>query len=237
MLVLICSMIVSSVIVRVDLVAAVMVTAGAGAGAILPDVQMKRPKNSPLRKIAWGIVQAGRYICMPIISTVFQRFFNTPAESNDKRLTHSVIGAFLYFSILAAIALCPIILFPAKVPVLPIMALIAGLLVGIGLHLTEDMCCRRGILPFYPFSSVMIYGSIRPCDILDPRILGFHIYHGIILFFFMILIDAINLPVTVMLSCSLAAVGICVTSMCWQAEVRTGYQEKRLTDGREVSAT
>jgi len=237
MLVLICSMIPCSAIVKFDPFLAVMVAVGACIGAVLPDVQMKRPKDSPLRIIAWGIVQAGRRICMPVICIVFQRFFKTPAKSDDKRLTHSITGFFLYFLILAAIAYILVLIFQKEIPGYLFMGLFAGLLSGLLLHLAEDLCCRRGILPFYPFSDTMIYGSIRPCDFLDKRILGFHIYHGIVLFFFLVFLDAFHLPVFETIAVSMVTIGICVVTMVLQSEIRIGFPENRTSDTQEVITT
>ncbi|MDD1693430.1 MAG: metal-dependent hydrolase [Methanoregula sp.] len=237
MLVLICSMIPCSAIVKVDPVLAVMVTIGAGLGAILPDIQMKRPRDSPLRMIAWGIVQAGRRICMPVICIVYLRCFNTPAKPDDKRLTHSVTGIFLYFLVLAAIAYVPVFLLQNKIPAYLFTGLLAGLLSGLLLHLAEDLCCRRGVLLFYPFSDIMIYGSIRPCDILDKRILGFHIYHAMVLFFFLIFLDAFHLPMVETITVAMLSIGICIATMVLQSEVRIGFSENQVSDTHEVITT
>ena len=237
MLVLICSMILTSVIVKFAPFLAVMVTIGAGLGSVLPDVQMKRPKESPLRMIAWRIVQAGRQICMPVICIMYERILKTPAKPDDKRLTHSIIGASLYVMILAVIAYVPFFLFPHEIPGYLVMGLLAGLLLGILLHVAEDLCCRRGVLLFYPFSDLMIYGSIRPCDFLDRRITGFHVYHATVLFFFLIFLDAFPLPVFGTIAVGMLSIGICILSMILQSEVRAGLRKNRISDTHEVITT
>lgn len=174
---------------------------------------------------------------MPVICIVYQRCFKTPAKSDDKRLTHSIIGIILYFLILVVIVYVPVFLFQQEIPVYLVTGLFAGLLFGMLLHLAEDSCCRRGILPFYPFSDLMIYGSIRPCDFLDKRILGFHIYHGIVLFFFLIFLDAFHLPVFETIAISMLSIGICIVTMVLQSEIRIGFPENRISDIHEVITT
>lgn len=236
-LVLLCSMILSSAIVDFDPFLAVLVSVGACIGAILPDIHMKRPKKSPLRTIAWGIVQAGRRTCIPVICIMYQRFFQTPVEPDDKRLTHSIPGVFLYFIILAAIAYVPVLLFQNEIPVLLVIGLLAGLLFGMLLHLAEDLCCRKGIPLFCPFSDIVMYGSIRPCDVLDKRIPGFHIYHGTVLFFFLVIQYAVHVSVYEMIIFSILSVCLCVGSMIWQSEVRIELPENRISDNQEMITT
>lgn len=237
MLVLLCSMIVSSAIMIADPLMAFLLSAGAVIGAILPDVQMKRPKDSPLRTVGWAAVRAGRFICMPGICFVFAKVLGTPAKTDDKRVTHSLVGLLLYFLILSGIATSIACILPTGISAFPLTALLSGVLLGALIHLAEDMCCRRGVMPFYPFSDLMVYGSIRPCDVLDKRILGFHVYHGMVLFFFLVFLDAVTLPLSGLLVFSFFAIGTCVLSMAWQSGVRAGERENRVPDGNEVIST
>jgi membrane-bound metal-dependent hydrolase YbcI (DUF457 family) len=158
-LVLLCSIILSSAIVDFNPFLAVLVSIGAGIGAIIPDIQMKQPTNNHLRTIAWGMVQVGRRTCIPVICYVYQQFFKAPEKPDDKRVTHSIFGILLYFMMLAAIACVPVLLFKNTIPVILVMGLLAGLLSGMLLHLAEDLCCRKGICLFYPFNDTRIYGS------------------------------------------------------------------------------
>ena len=165
---------------------------------------MKRPKKSNLLMIAWGIVQAGRLICIPVMCILYRRFFKIIAETDDKRLTHSIPGVFLYFTILAGIAYIPVFFFKNYIPVTLLMGLLGGILLGMFLHLAEDLCTRKGISPFYPLNNIRIFGSIRPCDVLDNRILRFHIYHGSILFLFLVFQFAMNWSVYYLITCRLS---------------------------------
>jgi hypothetical protein len=230
-LALLCSGILSSAIVVTDTFLAVLVTVGTGIGAILPDIHMKRPKKNIFRTIAWGIVQIGWRICIPIICGMYQRFFKTPVNSDDKRVTHSIFGMLLYFIMLAVIAYVPVLLFYNEIPVLLVMGLLAGILFGMLLHLAQDLCTRKGIFPFFPFNETKFFGSIRPCDVLDTRILGFHVYHGTVLFFFLIIQSAVHVPVYEMIAFSLLPIGLCVVSMIWQSEIAIEYPKGNPTPG------
>lgn len=236
-LVLMCSIILSSAIAESDPLLALLVSIGAGIGAILPDIQMKRPGKNSLLTIAWGIVQAGKRTCIPVMCTVYRRLLKNPVAPDDKRLTHSIPGLFLYFILLAAIAYVPVLLLKNALPVIPVMGLLAGLLSGMLLHLAEDLCCRKGISPFYPFNDTMIFGSIRPCDVLDVRITGFHVYHGTVLFFFLVIQYAVHLPVYEMIALSMISIGLCVGSMIWQSEIRIELPENRHPEDHGLIAT
>jgi membrane-bound metal-dependent hydrolase YbcI (DUF457 family) len=180
---LLCSFIPGSAIAETDPFLAILFITGCGIGLVLPDIHMKRPRTSRLRMVAWWIVQTGRWICLPVMCRVYRWRLTTVCEWNDKRLTHSIPGVFFYFSILSGIAYVPLFFFKNNIPAPMIMGFLGGLLTGMLLHLTEDLCTRKGITPVYPFDGTKIVGSIRPCDVLDNRILRYHIHHGTVLFF------------------------------------------------------
>ena len=104
----------------------------------------------------------------------------------DKRLTHSVPGILFLWAALAAFLLVPAFIIGGTVLYFS-GAFLCGAILGLVLHLIEDMCTRKGITPLFPFSMTMVSGSIRPCDTTDQRIAQFHFYHcsvaGIILGF------------------------------------------------------
>ena len=231
---LLCSIILGSAIAVFDPFLAVLVTAGTGIGIILPDIHMKRPKKSILLMIAWRIVQAGRLICIPVICTLYSRFFKIAAEPGDKRLTHSIPGVFLYFTILAGIAYVLVSLFKNYIPVSLFMGSLGGILLGMLLHLAEDLCTRKGISPFYPMNDTRIFGSIRPCDVMDNRILRFHIYHGSILFFFLVFQFAMNWSGYYLIAFGFLGIGICIVSMVCQSDVRIKLPENRFSDTQEA---
>ena len=197
---------------------------------------MKRPKKSILLTIAWGIVQAGRLICIPVMCTLYGRIFNIAAEPGDKRLTHSIPGVFLYFTILTGIAYLLVSLFKSYIPVSLVMGFLGGILLGMLLHLAEDLCTRKGISPLYPLNDTRIFGSIRPCDVLDNRVLRFHIYHGSILFFFLVFQFAMNWSGYYPIAFGFLGIGICNVSMVCQSDVRVMLQETGFSDTRQAIA-
>ena len=222
---LLCSFIPASIIAESDPFMAILLIAGTTIGLILPDIHMKRPQKNSLLTVAWGIVQAGKRICLPVMCRLYRGLLKTACEPGDKRLTHSVLGIFLYFSILSGIAYVLVLLFKNYIPVPKVMGFLGGLLMGMLLHLAEDLCTRKGITPCYPFNDTKIIGSIRPCDVLDNRILRYHIYHGTVLFFFLVFLYAIHWSVYELTACGFLGVGACVGSMVFLSEVsieRTG---------------
>jgi len=227
---LLCSFIPGSAIAETDPVLAILFITGCGIGLVLPDIHMKRPRTSRFRMVAWWIVQTGTWICLPVMCRVYRRLLKTACEPDDKRLTHSIPGIFFYFSILSGIAYIPLFLFKNIIPAPMVMGFLGGLLTGMLLHLTEDLCTRKGITPVYPFDGTKIVGSIRPCDVLDNRILRYHIHHGTILFFFLVFLSAAHWPVFDLAAVSIAGMGICTLSMVYMSDVRIECSENRIPD-------
>ena len=224
---LLCSFIPGSAIAESAPFLAILFIIGSGIGLILPDIHMKRPRTSMLRTVAWWIVRTGKWICLPVMCRGYRRLLKTACEPDDKRLTHSIPGIFFYFSMLTGIAYVLWLLFKNYIPVLLSVGFLGGLLTGMFLHLAEDLCTRKGITPLFPFDDTKIVGSIRPCDVLDNRILHFHIYHGTILFFFLVYLCAKHWPVFELAAVSTLGIGICIISMVYKSEVRIELLENR----------
>ena len=233
---LLCSFMIGSAIAEYDPVLAVLVIMGCGIGLILPDIHMKRPRTSMLRTAAWGIVQAGKWCCIPLMCMLYRRLLKTACEPGDKRLTHSVPGIVCYFVILSGIVCVLSLLLENYLTAPMVMAVPGGLLMGLLLHLAEDLCTRKGIAPFYPFDEMKIVGSIRPCDVFDNRIFRFHIYHGLVLFCFLVFLYTVHWPVSGLIGIGFLGIGICVVSMVCLAEVRIEHPENNVHDAGEVTA-
>jgi len=237
LLVLLCSVILSSALVDYDPALAFLLAIGACIGAIIPDIQMKRPKNNPLRTIAWLIAQVGRWICTPVICMFYRGIFGIDCNPGDKWLTHSFPGLILNLGILSAIVSVPVFVFRDEIPVILVLGFLAGLLFGMILHLAEDCCCRKGIALFYPFNDTRVYGSIRPCDVIDRRITGFYVYHATVLFFFLLIQSAVHASFSEMIAFGIFSISLCVGSMIWQSEVRIELPDNRIADSQEVTVT
>jgi membrane-bound metal-dependent hydrolase YbcI (DUF457 family) len=218
-LVILCTAILCSALVPSDPVLILVICLGACTGAILPDIQMKKPQGVQIRTIAWMITRFSRIICTPLICRLYHAFSGHTFQPMDKRLTHSVPGILFLWTIVAAFLLiASLILMSSAALYLP-AALLCGVMLGMVLHLVEDLCTRKGITPLFPFSTTRISGSIRPCDTSDRRIAQFHFYHcsvaGIIIGFQFLgnWQGASSVPVC------LFALGSCLGMMIWSSDV------------------
>lgn len=150
---------------------------GACIGTILPDIQMKKPKRMRLLTLAWMIVQLTRYAFIPVFSILYRMFFGIRIDPSDKRITHSIPGMLILAGIIAGLASIPNV-FPGFLPgtnLIPLFVL--GFILGLVLHMIQDLCTRKGITPLYPFRTLSISGSIRPCIVTDTRIGKFQVHH------------------------------------------------------------
>ncbi|MDD1686454.1 metal-dependent hydrolase [Methanoregula sp.] len=216
---LFCSLILGSAIAEMNPVPAVLVTTGTVAGVILPDIHMTRSKSNILRRMGWWVVRAGRWICVPVLCFIYRRFLNIACEPDDKRLTHSLPGIVGYFVILAVITSLLTIPFRSFISVSMVMVFLGGLLLGLLLHLGQDLCTHKGIFPFYPFNDIRFAGSIRPCDIFDKRIPRIQICHGLVLILFLVLLYTLHWPIYDLLICSYLGVCTCIGYMFCVSEI------------------
>ncbi|MDD1704579.1 MAG: metal-dependent hydrolase [Methanoregula sp.] len=178
---LICSLIAGLAIVPWDLFLLILLAAGTCIGVILPDIQMKAPKRITALTPAWMITRFARLICVPVICSSYRLIPGIDAPQCDKRLTHSVPGILFIFLIIAGIQYSIVLFLGASPQFASAPLLLAGILLGLCLHLAEDLCTRKGITPLYPFSTLRLSGTIRPCDTRDGRIRQFSIQHGLVL--------------------------------------------------------
>ncbi len=186
-LTLLCTLILCSALVSLGLILLLVICAGAVIGAILPDIQMKKPHGFRIRTIAWMISRFTSIVVTPLLCRLYHFLWGRPCGFTDKRLTHSIPGILFLWAVMAVLVLVPsFILIRSAALCLP-AAFLCGMMLGMVLHLAGDMCTRKGITHLFPFSSSRVSGSIRPCDITDQRIGQFHFYHlsvaGIILGF------------------------------------------------------
>ncbi|MGA2933896.1 MAG: metal-dependent hydrolase [Methanomicrobiales archaeon] len=173
----ICTLLISSSLLPFDPVLLVVVIAGSCAGAILPDFQMKKPKSPGLLTLPWLAAQFSRIICIPIMCTFYSVILPAPPNAIDKRMTHSLPGILFVFAAVAGISSLPLLFIRNGVVLSLVKMFLLGVILGLALHLMEDLCTRKGISPLFPFGSVSISGSIRPCNRTDPRIARFHAQH------------------------------------------------------------
>jgi membrane-bound metal-dependent hydrolase YbcI (DUF457 family) len=232
-LALLCALILSSVTFRFDPILVVVLMAGTGIGVIIPDIHMKKPKKTRLKTFAWYLVQIGRQICAPAMCGIYRVFSGLSIEPGDKRLTHSIPGIVLLFAIISVIIAIPVFFFRNIIPGFLAEVFLGGILLGLCLHLTEDICTRKGISVFFPFNGTMISGSIRPCDFYDTRIFRFQLQHSYILGL-IVLLDFAEPSIAFLAICGIMGFCIGVASMVWQSDVKIRFPENRFSDTREV---
>lgn len=198
----------------------IMLLTGICLGAILPDIHMKRPSTIRPQTLAWCIVWIGRAAIVAILCRVYKILLGIRTNTADKRLTHSVPGIILFSLIftVSLYAICCLVHVPGAWPLAT--GLSVGIFLGMAVHLVHDLCCRKGIMPWYPFSGLVIFGSIRPCDICDPRIARFHVQHVLVLVASQIVLFLNLLPAFVTFSFGLLCASLCLGAMVMQSGAR-----------------
>lgn len=163
-------------LLSIDFRALVIIAAGVCTGAVLPDIQMRKPKSFQALSLAWIIVQVFRKTVFRFFLCLYRRIGCFSAEAEDKRLTHSLPGLCIISGLFAAVIIVLAVLFPHVAGMYYLRVFFAGIILGIMFHMTEDICTKKGLCPLYPFNeSYRISGSIRPCNKEDRRIRSFHI--------------------------------------------------------------
>jgi len=221
-LTILCTLILCSVLVPSDPFPILVICAGACTGAILPDIQMKKPEGFRTRSAAWLVSRFTRIIFTPLLCRLYHALRARTCDPGDKRLTHSIPGILFLWAAFSTILLVPAFIINSTALSLS-AAFLCGTLLGLVLHLIEDMCTRKGITPLFPFSTTMVSGSIRPCDTTDQRIAQFHFYHcsvaGIIFGFQYIESwqGAASVPLC------LFGIGSCLGMMIWSSDVTISH--------------
>jgi len=219
-LVLMCTLILGVAIYPSDVIHLGMLAVGSCAGAVLPDVHMKKPKRTGLRTIAFYISRFTVLFCSPVLIRLYHTVNGISLDPSDKRLSHSVPGIFIIGSTVAGISVVPVLLFRLS-PVPPLLiAFVAGVLAGLTFHLIQDSCTRKGFSPLFPFCAAKISGSIRPCDRADTRITKYQFHHCSMAVIIFILLHGGVWPQSISLLLSLVGLCSCLAMMVWFSDVR-----------------
>jgi hypothetical protein len=197
----------------------ISVLAGTVAGSILPDIHMKRPGKPRLLTAAWLLAATGRATIIPFMCLLYRLFLGVRTHPGDKRLTHSVPGIILFWILCVGPVVVTVILLDSRFISSVLLAVSVGILMGMIIHLVQDLCTRKGICPLYPFTDQIVYGSIRPCDVQDTRIPRFHIHLVSAFFLFHTAILFVVLPVPVTLLFGSFCAALCLVLMIWQSGV------------------
>ena len=164
-----------------DLILSGFVISGALAGTLLPDIQMKKPSRFRALTLAYYVTRFTDRVSVPLMRAIYGLILRDRCGPADKRLTHSIPGIFCIFLSVAAFIVIPAVVVGYTATGIPVLAFLASLALGLGLHMVLDLCTRKGVFPFFPFSPLRIKGSIRPCDTTDHRIRDFQISGLVIL--------------------------------------------------------
>ena len=194
---------------------------GTGIGAVIPDIQMKRPKDLSLLYIVWFLVQVFKKTLLQIYITLCALVLGFRPEADDKRLTHSVPGLLYLAVVITLLNVLAIALFPSGLAVHILRILSAGILIGLVFHFLEDVCTMKGLCIMYPFDeSCRIAGSIRPCNREDLRIRRFHLMTAGAIGLVVLLFGTGICPENLMWPLSMAALFVCTAMMILHADVR-----------------
>jgi hypothetical protein len=232
-----CTLLVGSVLLSSEPVGIGAALTGAFAGAILPDIQMRRPRRPGLLTGAWLITRFTGMICVPAMHSVYSKILTPSPDREDKRLTHSLPGIGFIFIVAAGIILIPVFVL-GNGPLFSLsLVLLSGLIFGLGLHLVEDLCTMKGISPFFPLTASTISGSIRPCNPADTRIARFQAQHATALGIFLALHATGLLPAPLLLPMCISGLGALLWWMIHLSRVTTAVPGQGLdTGGRRQSS-
>jgi uncharacterized protein YqgC (DUF456 family) len=127
---------------------------------------------------------------------------------------------------IAGIALVPVLLIRDGAVLSLSCVFLAGVILGLALHLAEDLCTRKGISPLFPFSSCSLSGSIRPCNGADRRIARFQAQHGSVLGVFLALHATGILPIPLLREICLPALCVLLGWMIYRSDVTLGGSQQ-----------
>lgn len=198
-----------------------IVSAGVCIGAVLPDIQMKRPQQFNALSPAWFLVQVFKRTVLRLYISLCARMIGLQPETEDKRLTHSLPGLFFLTGFIASCVFIIMELFPFSPELHYVRVFSAGIIIGLLFHFLEDICTKKGLCLMYPFNETCrIAGSIRPCNREDLRIRHFHILTGVAIAAIILLYSMGLCPEYLKWPVSIGTLAVCTVMMLHDAEVR-----------------
>jgi membrane-bound metal-dependent hydrolase YbcI (DUF457 family) len=173
-LALLCTLILTAAGMPGNYLMEAVIISGAVAGSVLPDIHMKKPSRLRLLTAAYYLTRFSECVCLPVMKYLCRNLLNTPVAGRDKRAGHSLMGISSIFVTLTGFAFISVLV--GRDLISPVIAgtFLCGVVIGLVIHMIADMCTKKGITPFFPFSEVQISGTIRPCNPDDLRIARFH---------------------------------------------------------------
>jgi membrane-bound metal-dependent hydrolase YbcI (DUF457 family) len=215
-----------------------VVGAGVCIGAILPDIQMKRPRQFNALYPAWLLIQVFKKTVLRLYISLCARIFGIQPEYEDRRLTHSLPGLFFLTGFIASCVFLIMEVFPSSPELHYMRVFSAGIIVGLLFHFLADICTKKGLCLMYPFNETCrISGSIRPCNREDFRIRNFHIMTGVAIAAILLLYCTGLCPENLKWLVSIGTLVFCTGMMLHDAEVGISSAprgEHHHTRGRDI---
>jgi membrane-bound metal-dependent hydrolase YbcI (DUF457 family) len=207
--------------------------AGAICGSMLPDIHMKKPSRPRFLTVAYYITRFSEHACMPVMKWLSEKLLKTPVASGEKRAAHSLAGLVFIAATIGVMAIIMVVI-PGH-PIDPVIAgtFFFGVVLGLLLHMIADMCTKKGIAPFYPFSNIQLSGTIRPCNPDDWRIAGYHAGLCIVLIVLVTLTNG-GYPGTIRIMAAFIGLVACIGAMLYCSHVRVTRGESSSGTGTEV---
>jgi membrane-bound metal-dependent hydrolase YbcI (DUF457 family) len=183
-----------------------VVIVGVCIGAVVPDIQMKQPRQFTALSPAWLLVQIFKRTVLRFYILFCVSILDMRPAAEDKRITHSLPGLLFLTSCIASGIFFIMRIFPFSPEMHYVRVFSAGIIVGLLLHFIEDICTKKGLCLMYPFNETYrISGSIRPCNTGDLRIRDFHI------------LTVVAIVSILLLYCT----GICPENLKWPVSIGT----------------
>ncbi|MFA5221662.1 MAG: metal-dependent hydrolase [Methanoregula sp.] len=193
---------------------------GVCTGAVLPDIQMKKPKTFRALSLAWMVTCVFKMTVLKVYLFLYRRIPGFTPRSEDKRLTHSLPGLCLLSGIFGFIIILLTLLFPQVAGIYYVKVFLAGIILGVLFHFTEDICTKKGLCFLYPFDErYRISGSIRPCNKEDCRIRRFHMLLCTGAAVVILINSGSMFPPSLKWTAGVAALGVCMALMIWFSDV------------------
>lgn len=149
-----------------DSMSVVALLLGTIIGSLLPDTDAKDSKLYYMDGIARFFGAIMKPVVFPITKKVYQ-IFNVKFNPKHRGSMHTLLGIFVYSSILAIIIFLGLVILGQWNNF--ILFFILGLYLGGILHIAEDCCTVSGINPLKPFNKKWFGGKISTTNRFDKR--------------------------------------------------------------------
>lgn len=151
---------------------AILLIAGAWIGSLLPDVDSHSSRIFRAGKITRAIGIVARWLLFLLVGILF-RLIGAEFHSEHRGSTHTFLGIGFYSLVITGAVYGAAYAATAYTGV-PywndgLWIVLAGMVAGGVMHLVEDSCTRRGIMPFAPLWHIWFHAGITTGNPRDKR--------------------------------------------------------------------